>query len=119
MFKLNEIFSNHHIFENGEHVGWIDVHGLMLTLRSLKKIDYQEKYCIKNTILKDYELKEDVLAYYKKYGVYDKPIVVTTENFCLDGRHRVHYNLSCGNNFCKAYIVPHNMIKSFIKKTTQ
>jgi hypothetical protein len=117
MFKLNEVFSNHHIFENGKHVGWIDVHNLMFTLRSLKKIDYQEKYSIENVKLKDDEFKPDTLEYFEKYGAPNKPVVITTENFCLDGRHRIHYNRLKGNQYMKAYVIPHELIDSFIKKT--
>lgn len=117
MFKLNEVFSNHHIFKNGKHIGWIDVHNLMLTLRSLKKIDYEEKYCIENVKLKDDEFKPDTLKYFEKYGAPDKPVVITTHNFCLDGRHRVHYNCLKGNKFIKAYVIPHELVEMFLIKS--
>ena len=114
MFKSNEVFSNHHIFENGNHAGWIDVTSLMLTLRSLNEVKYHEDYCIENTSLKDDELKKATLDYYEKYGVCNKPVVITTENFCLDGRHRIYFNLLNNIQHIPAYVIPHERINTFI-----
>ena len=119
MFKSNEVFSHHCILENGDCTGWIDITLLMFTLRALNKIEYQKKYCIKDIELKKDNFKKDTLEYYEKYGICDRPIVVTTENFCLDGRHRVHASRLKGEECIKAYIVPHNLIETFIKKTPQ
>tara|TARA_R110002153_G_scaffold97692_3_gene232602 strand:+ start:431 stop:817 length:387 start_codon:yes stop_codon:yes gene_type:complete len=119
MFKSNEVFSDHCIFKNGDIVGWVDVTSLMFTLRALNKIEYQKSYIIKDTTLKNDDFKKATLEYYEKHGICDRPIVVTTKNFCLDGRHRVHASRLKGKLHIKAYIVPHNLIETFYKEITQ
>jgi len=117
MFKSNEVFSNHYLFKNGEQIGWIDVTSLMFTLRTLNKIEYNENYCIKTTTTKKDALKQSTIGYYQKFGVYSKPIVVTTKDFCLDGRHRIHCNRMNKIYNIPAYVVPHKAINQFINKS--
>jgi hypothetical protein len=117
MFNSNEVFSNHHLFKSGEYIGWIDVSSLMLTLRTLNKVKYSENYCIKKTETKKAPLKQSTIAYYQKFGVCPRPIVVTTKDFCLDGRHRIHYNRRNKNYNIHAYVVPHKEINQFTNKS--
>lgn len=117
MFKSNEAFSNHYLFKNGEYIGWIDVTSLMLTLRTLNKVEYHENYCIKTTTTKKDDLKQSTIGYYQKFGICSRPIVVTTNDFCLDGRHRIHCNRMNKIYNIPAYVVPHKEINQFTNKS--
>ena len=117
MFKSNEVFSNHYLFKNGEQIGWIDVTSLMFTLRTLNKIEYNKNYCIKTTTTKKDALKQSTISYYQKFGVCPRPIVVTSKDVCLDGRHRIHYNRRNKIYNIPAYVVPHKEINQFINKS--
>ena len=117
MFKSNEVFSKHYLFKNGEYIGFIDITLLMFTLRTLNKIEYNENYCIKTTTTKKDALKQSTIGYYQRFGVCSKPIVVTTKDFCLDGRHRIHCNRMNKIYNIPAYVVPHKAINQFINKS--
>ena len=104
---------SHHILEDNKY---IDVDSLVTTLNCLRRLKYVEDYDVINTRCKDYPLKESVINHYKENGVYTAPIVVTDDNFCLDGRHRVSYRKQINDTICAAYIVPKEYVDKFIKR---
>lgn len=105
-------FSNHHLEERR----YIDVKLMVMSLNALRILKHDEKYDITNTQCKSTTtLNELVISYYKKEGVCTDPIVVTDDDFCLDGRHRVTYRKHINDTICSAYIVPRKYINRFIK----
>jgi len=95
---------------------FIDVRSMMTTLNCLRLVSYEENYDITNTRCKtSYPLKDHVLNYYRTEEVCKHPIVVTDDDFCLDGRHRVAFHKQ--NNVLKlpAYIVPRSYVDKFIE----
>lgn len=113
---MNQRFSNHWLGEDEEHSNQcIDVHRMIKTLYSLRLVSFQKNYNISNTTCKTWPLKPDVLNYYRTEGVCKDPIVVTDDDFCLDGRHRVAFHKQ--NNVLKlpAYIVPRSYVDKFIE----
>jgi hypothetical protein len=103
---------SHHILDDNKY---IDVQSLIRTLNALRVLEYHDNYDIVNTRCKDYQLKEEVINYYKKEGVCTEPIVVTDDDFCLDGRHRVAYRKQINDTTCSAYIVPGEYVSKFVK----
>jgi hypothetical protein len=104
-------YSNHQLTLRS----YINVSSLMNTLKALKKVQYVEEYDITNTTSQTFPLKEITMNHYRKRGVYPKPIVVTDDNYCLDGRHRIAYYRENNINICSAYIVPRSQIDKFIE----
>ena len=109
---INQTFSRHHLNKNT----YIDVPNLMLTLNCLRLISYKEIYDITNTDYKQSQINHNVLAYYKNIGLCKDPIVVTDDDFCLDGRHRIIYRNNISETTCPAYIIPRKYVDKFIVK---
>ena len=105
-------YSNHILNDNK----YIDINSLVTTLHCLRILKYVENYDIINTQCKDYPLKDSIMSYYKNNGICNNPIIVTDDDFCLDGRHRVAYRKEINKTICSAYIVPRKYINKFIKK---
>lgn len=103
-------YSNHYLSETS----YIDISTLVVTLKTLRKVQYVEAYNITNTTCQTFPLKESVMNYYNKCGVYTKPIVVTDDDHCLDGRHRIAYHKESSSITCPAYIVPQSYVNKFI-----
>lgn len=93
----------------------INVSSLMRTLKALKKVQHIEVYDISNTTCQPFPLKENTMQYYKNYGVCKHPIVVTDDNHCLDGRHRVAFHKQNNVFTLPAYIVPRSYVDKFIE----
>lgn len=104
-------YSNHYISDTK----YINISSLILTLSALRKVKYVEEYNINNTTCQTFPLKESTMNYYKTYGVYTKPIVVTDDDFCLDGRHRVAFHKENNIFTLPAYIVPRSQVDKFIE----
>ena len=104
---------SHHLLSERE---FIDIASLITTLNALRVLKYSNNYDISNTTCKLAPLKASVMSYYKNKGVCKDPIVVTDDDFCLDGRHRVAYRKQIGGTLCGAYIVPRQYVNKFIRK---
>ena len=104
-------YSNYYISENS----YININSLMLTLKTLKKIQYTEAYNITNTTCQSFSLKESTMQYYKNSGVCKDPIVVTDDDHCLDGRHRIAFHKENNISTLPAYIVPRSQVDKFIE----
>jgi len=104
-------YSDHYLTDKS----FIDVTSLIRTLKTLKKVSYTETYDITNTICQTFSLKENVMNYYNEYGIYKEPIVVTDDDYCLDGRHRIAFLKESNIMICPAYVVPREYINKFIK----
>ena len=87
-----------------------------MTLSAIKVLKYENNYDVINTRCKDFPLKPSVISFYENNGVCKDPIVVTDDDFCLDGRHRVSYRKQINRTICSAYIVPKEYVPSFIKR---
>ena len=111
MLVFNQTFSNHSLGEDK----YIDIKSLVVTLNALRVLKYTDSYDISNTQCKASPLKSSVINFYKKEGVCREPIVVTDDDFCLDGRHRVTYRKQINDPTCSAYIVPREYVNKFIK----
>lgn len=112
MLILPQAFSHHILSENE----FIDISSLIITLNTLRLVQYSKKYDITNTICKSTPLKPSVMSFYENKGVCKDPIVVTDDDFCLDGRHRVTHRKQIGEPFCSAYIVPRKYVDKFVKR---
>lgn len=105
-------YSRHWLDDNR----FINVNHMMITLNCLRLISYKENYDISNTECKITDpLKESVMSYYKNEGVCKDPIVVTDDDFCLDGRHRVAFHKENNISTLPAYIVPRSQVDKFIE----
>lgn len=111
MLKSKQLFSNH-LLENE----YIDINLLVMTLNAIGVLKYKDTYDVINTRSKDFPLKPSVISFYENNGVCKDPIVVTDDDFCLDGRHRVAYRKEINDTVCSAYIAPKEYIPSFIKR---
>ena len=112
MSVFEQTFSKHVLDGNK----YIDIQSLIRTLNALRVLEYYDNYDIANTRCKSSQLKDEVINYYKKEGVCTDPIVVTDDDFCLDGRHRVTYRKQISDTICPAYIVPKEYVNKFIKR---
>lgn len=112
MLIPHQLFS-HHILQDDQY---IDVKQLVITLNALRLLVYDASYNISETTCKEYPLKSDVMSYYTSNGVCRMPIVVTSDDYCLDGRHRVSYRKQTADIFCPAYIAPSDYVIKFIKQ---
>jgi hypothetical protein len=112
MSVFEQTFSNHTL--PGDK--YIDIKSLIVTLNAIRVLEYNDIYDISNTTCRDSPLKESVINFYKKEGVCKDAIVVTDDNFCLDGRHRVSYRKQIDEVYCAAYIVPRKYVNKFIKR---
>jgi len=105
-------YSRHWLDDNR----FINVSHMMMTLNCLRLISYKENYDISNTECKITDpLKEHVLNYYRTEGVCKNPIVVTDDDFCLDGRHRVAFHKENNILTLPAYVVPRSYVDKFIE----
>jgi hypothetical protein len=108
---IKQIFSKHHL----ENRRYIDIKSLVNTLNVLKLLRYESSYDVSNTICKsNTPINQNVINYYKTKGVCKYPIIVTDDDFCLDGRHRVIYRKQINDTICPAYIVPKEYVNKFI-----
>lgn len=98
-----------------DHNRSINIDKLMKTLNCLRLVTFKEDYDITNTEYKSASLKESVMSYYKNEGVCKNPIVVTDDDFCLDGRHRVAFHKENNISTLPAYIVPRSQVDKFIE----
>jgi len=104
-------YSNHQLTLRS----YINVSSLMRTLKALKKVQYVEEYDITNTTSQTFPLKEITMNHYRKRGVYTKPIVVTDDDYCLDGRHRIAFYKENNISTLPAYVVPRSQVDKFIE----
>jgi len=104
-------YSNHYISDTK----YINISSLMLTLNALRKVKYVEEYNINNTTCQTFPLKESTMNYYQTKGVCKHPIVVTDDNHCLDGRHRVAFHKQNNVFTLPAYVVPRSYVNKFIE----
>jgi len=112
MYKYKASFSRHWLDDNKS----INVDKLIKTLNCLRLITFEENYDISNTRCKtSFPLKEHVLNYYRTEGICKDPIVVTDDDFCLDGRHRVAFHKENNISTLPAYIVPRSYVDKFIE----
>lgn len=111
MLTFKQDFSNHTL-ENA----YIDINLLIMTLSAIRVLKYKNTYDVINTRCKDLPLKTAVISFYENNGVCKDPIVVTDDNFCLDGRHRITYRKQINDTICPAYIVPRKYINKFIRR---
>ena len=113
---MNQRFSNHWLGEDEEHSNQcIDVYQMIKTLHCLRLVSFEKNYDISNTTCKTWPLKESVMSYYKNEGVCNYPIVVTDDDFCLDGRHRIAFHKENNISTLPAYIVPRSQVDKFIE----
>jgi hypothetical protein len=112
MLLTHKQFSPHGLKE----AGFIDITSMIRTLNGLRMLNLVDRYNVANTQCKTDPLRLDVIDYFKKEGVCTDPIVVTDDDFCLDGRHRVTYRKQINDTICSAYIVPREYVNKFIKK---
>ena len=98
LFELK--FSRHQL----SATEYININSLVTTLNSLRLLKYSEKYDIINTRCKPIPLKVNVMEHYTNMGVGNLPIIVTDDDYCLDGRHRVAYRKLINDTICPAYI---------------
>ena len=111
MLNSKQLFSNYTL-ENE----YVDISLLVMTLSAIRVLKYKNDYDVINTRCKDSPLKPSVISFYENNGVCKDPIVVTDDDFCLDGRHRVSYRKQINKTICSAYIVPKEYVPSFIKR---
>lgn len=114
MNLFNQRFSNH-VLPNGKE---IDVSRLILVCHYSKTIRF-EKVDINNITVKDSPLKQSSLDYLRGIAnlagfVNQKPIVITDDYFCLDGRHRLTVCKENGIDKISCIIVPKDDINRFI-----
>ena len=114
MLNSKQLFSNYTNYTPENE--YIDINLLVMTLSAIRVLKYKNDYNVINTRCKDSPLKPSVISFYKNSGVCKDPIVVTDDDFCLDGRHRVTYRKQMNDTICSAYIVPREYIDKFIKK---
>ena len=94
---------------------YINIEALVRTSNALRTLKYYDEYNITSTKCRSDPLKESVMAYYKNKGICKFPIVVTDDDYCLDGRHRIAFLKESNNMICPAYVVPREYINKFIK----
>jgi hypothetical protein len=102
-------FSNH-ILPDGRE---INVSTLISTLNSLGMVRLVERYDISRTTYTNTNFKTCVMKFMETI-IPDIPVVITSNNHCIDGRHRIQSNLNVRNYHIPAYIIPHEMICKFI-----
>ena len=113
---MNQRFSNHWLGEDEEHSNYcINVHQMIKTLHCLRLVSFEKNYDISNTTCKSWPLKTSVLNHYQTEGVYTKPIVVTDDDYCLDGRHRIAFYKENKISTLPAYVVPRSQVDKFIE----
>ena len=114
MNLFNQRFSNH-VLPNGNE---IDISRLILVCHYSKTLR-TEKVDINKITIKDAPLKQTSLEYLRKVAsissfVDQKPIVITDDCYCLDGRHRLTVCKENGVDKISCIIVPKDGIDRFI-----
>ena len=114
MNVFHQRFSNHNL-PNGYK---ISVERLVLACYYSKKIK-NEKLDINSITIKDVPFKKRALGYLRSVAdiesfVDKKPIVITDEYYCLDGRHRFTVCKEKGVSSINCIIVPSKDIDRFI-----